>query len=275
MKIVTFTHRNRTRVGELDGETVYGLTWNDSTVNMIRSGITKPGRNGERFALADVTLEAPLRPGKIVAIGRNYAEHAAETASPLPEKPLIFAKFPSTVIGTGAEITWRTSITNEVDWEVELAVVIGKKTRDVSEEEATNCVFGYTVANDVSARDLQLRQDGQWTRGKSLDTFCPLGPCVVTRGDIADPQNLSLKTSINGEVVQNGSTSDMHFKVSYLIAYISRMFTLYPGDIILTGTPSGVGEGMNPKRFLKDGEEVTVSVENIGSMTNRCRVIED
>ena len=217
---------------------------------------------------------APLIPGKIIAIGRNYAEHAAETGSALPEKPLIFAKFPSAVMATGEPIRWRKSITDQVDWEVELAVVIGQRAKDVTEEDALNHVYGYCVANDVSARDLQSG-DGQWTRAKGLDTFCPLGPYLVTRDEIAEPNNLALKTTVNGEVMQDSNTKDMVFKVPALIAYCSRMFTLEPGDIILTGTPSGVGLGMTPPRFLADGDVVTVSVEGIGEISNPCKVIEE
>lgn len=275
MKIGIFEVGNRKIIGEVDGDTVHGLAWPDSnTVGFIRRGIT-PSRAYERFALSRVTAVAPLNPGKIIAIGRNYADHAAETGSDLPKVPLIFAKLTNSIISTGEAITWNTSITKEVDWEVELAVVIGKMAKNVPEEKALDYVFGYTVANDVSARDLQLRIDAQWTRGKSLDTFCPLGPYIVTRDEIADPQNLNLKTTVNDEVVQDSNTKFMIFNVAHLISYISRSITLEPGDLILTGTPSGVGEGMKPPRYLKDGDVVTCSIEGIGEITNPCKVIED
>lgn len=273
MKLVTFTYNNRTRIGELVDDTITVLAWVDSNVRqMIRRSVT-PSRTYERFSLDKVKLEAPLNPGKIIAIGRNYVEHAKETGSKVPTEPLIFAKFPSSIIATGDPITWRTSITEQVDWEGELGVVIGKKARDVSEEEAYDYVFGYTIANDVTARDLQMVKDTQWTRGKSLDTFCPLGPYIVTKDEIEDPQNLAIRTKINDEVVQDGNTRDMIFSIPYLIAYCSRMFTLEPGDLILTGTPPGVGVGRSPQRFLQDGEVVTVSIEGIGEISNPCKVI--
>lgn len=274
MKLTTFSYHGRTRIGIIEGETVVVAAWQDTMRQLLRRGVT-PSRTYERVPLAEAKLHAPLLPGKIIAIGRNYAEHAAETGSPLPDKPLIFAKFPSSVIGTGDAITWRKSITNEVDWEAELAVVIGRKAREVSEEDALSHVFGYCVANDVSARDLQQKIDTQWTRGKSLDTFCPLGPYIVTRDEIEDPQNLAVKTTVNGKVMQDSNTKNMIFNVKHLISYCSQMFTLEPGDIILTGTPDGVGVGRKPPKFLADGDVVTVSVEGIGEVSNPCKVIEE
>ncbi len=275
MKLVTFTHGKRTQLGELDGDKVYVLAGPDTMrmSDVLRRGIT-PNRLSQSFPLSEVTLNAPLHPGKVIAIGLNYAKHAAETGAALPPAPIIFAKFPSSVIGPGEAITWSKSITNQVDWEVELGVVIGKKARNVTEEDALKHVYGYTVANDVSARDLQIRIDRQWTRGKSLDTFCPLGPCIVTRSAIPDPGKLNLKTVLNGKVVQDSNTEDLIFNVPQLISYCSRMFTLEPGDVILTGTPSGVGEGMKPPQYLKNGDQVTVSVEGIGEMTNPCVELE-
>jgi 2-keto-4-pentenoate hydratase/2-oxohepta-3-ene-1,7-dioic acid hydratase in catechol pathway len=275
MKLVTFTHNNRTQLGELDGDKVFVLAGPDTMrmSDVLRRGIT-PNRLNQSFPLAQVTLNAPLHPGKIIAIGLNYAKHAAETGAALPPAPIIFAKFPSSVIGPGQAITWSKSITTQVDWEVELGIVIGKKARNVTEEDALKHVYGYTVGNDISARDLQIRIDRQWTRGKSLDTFCPLGPCIVTRSEIADPNKLNLKTVINGKVMQDSNTEDLIFNTQQLISYCSRMFTLEPGDVILTGTPSGVGEGMKPPQYLKDGDQVTVSVEGIGEMTNPCKELD-
>ena len=273
MKLVTFTYNGRTRIGELVGDTITVLAWVDSNVRqMIRRNVT-PSRTYERFPADKVKLEAPLNPGKIIAIGRNYVEHAKETGSKVPTEPLIFAKFPSSIIATGDPIRWRTSITEQVDWEGELGVGIGKTARDVPEEDAYDYVFGYTIANDVTARDLQMVKDTQWTRGKSLDTFCPLGPYIVTKDEIEDPHNLAVRTTINDEVMQDGSTRDMIFSIPRLIAYCSRMFTLEPGDLIMTGTPPGVGVGRSPQRFLQDGEVVTVSIEGIGEISNPCQVI--
>jgi 2-keto-4-pentenoate hydratase/2-oxohepta-3-ene-1,7-dioic acid hydratase in catechol pathway len=273
MKLVTFTHKQRTRVGLLEGDYVHVTNLDDSMKHMIRRGMT-PTRMGERLPLAQVRLNAPVQPNKIIAIGKNYADHAKETGGSVPTAPIIFAKFPSSIIANGETITWSKSITNEVDWEGELAVVIGRRARNVSEDDAMKHVFGYTIANDVTARDLQLRTDAQWTRGKSLDTFCPLGPWLVTRDEVADPHALSIKTEVNGVVRQDGNTKDFIFNLPTLISYCSRMFTLEPGDLLLTGTPAGVGEGMNPKTYLQDGDTVTVSIEGIGTLTNPCAATE-
>ena len=220
--------------------------------------------------LADAKLLAPVpRPGKIVAIGRNYREHVDEEQSEPPPAPLIFAKFPSAVIGDGAAIRWDPELTQQVDWEAELAVVIGTRARNVRLEDALDHVLGFTCLTDVSARDLQFG-DGQWTRGKSLDTFCPLGPAIVTRDEIPDPQALAIRCVVDGEVVQDSSTERMFFGVAEIIRYCSASFTLEPGDVIATGTPGGVGVFRDPPRFLHDGSVVTVEIEGIGSLTNPC-----
>lgn len=273
MKLVTFSHGSRTRIGELMDDTVHVLAWDDNLRSLLRRGIT-PTRSYERYKLSDVTLEPPLQPGKIIAIGLNYADHAKETGrEELPKAPLIFAKLPSAVIGPNEAITWKDSITKEVDWEAELAVVIGRRAKDVTEEDAYKYVFGYTCANDVSARDLQLTFDSQWTRGKGLDTFCPLGPVLTTRDEIPDPHVLSIQTDVNGERMQDGTTADLIFKIPYLISYCSQMFTLEPGDVILTGTPAGVGRAKTPPRYLQNGDTVTVRIEGIGELTNGCVVV--
>lgn len=272
MKLATYTYRERARIGQIADDRIHATAWADTMLHLIRRGITT-SRTSDSYPLDSVKLEAPVRPSKIIAIGRNYAEHAAETGSQIPKAPLIFAKFPSSIIAAGEAITWSASIAKEVDWEGELAVVIGRRARNVSEADAMKSVFGYTIANDVTARDLQLRQDTQWTRGKSLDTFCPLGPWIVTRDEITDPHNLSVTTTVNGQAMQTGSTSDMMFKIPMLIAYCSRMFTLEPGDLILTGTPPGVGEGRKPPVYLKDGDVVSVTIEGIGELSNPCRVL--
>jgi 2-keto-4-pentenoate hydratase/2-oxohepta-3-ene-1,7-dioic acid hydratase in catechol pathway len=212
-------------------------------------------------------LIAPLRPGKVVAIGLNYLDHIREAAMERPARPLVFAKFPSSVIGPGEPIRIDRSLTQRVDWEVELAVVVGRRMRDVPEGDALAHVFGYTVGNDVSARDLQFG-DGQWVRGKSLDTFCPLGPVVVTPDELPDPQTLGLRTRVNGETVQDSSTAEMVFGVAELLAFCSRSFTLEPGDVVLTGTPWGCGEFMDPQRSLAGGDVVEVEVDGIGTLRN-------
>lgn len=211
--------------------------------------------------------EPPIRPGKIVAVGLNYADHVRETGLTTPSQPLIFSKWPSCIIGNGENIEIDRSVTERVDWEVELAVVIGSRARRTSEARALEHVFGYCVANDVSARDLQFG-DGQWVRGKSLDTFCPLGPEFVTADEIPDPQNLAITTRVAGDLVQDSSTSEMIFSVAEIIAFCSRNFTLEAGDVILTGTPWGCGEFADPKRSLQDGELVQCEVAGIGVLAN-------
>ncbi|HEX2908160.1 MAG TPA: fumarylacetoacetate hydrolase family protein [Phototrophicaceae bacterium] len=272
MKLATYIYDNHPLVGQVIENHVHTTAWSDPMTHLIRRGIT-PSRLTNNYPLDKVQLQAPLRPPKIVAIGRNYADHAAETGSAVPTAPLIFAKFPTSVIGNGEAITWDATITQQVDWEGELAVVIGKRARNVTEDEALNHVYGYTIANDVTARDLQVRIDTQWTRGKSLDTFCPLGPWLVTRDEIPDPHNLTIKTTVNGELMQDGNTRDLIFKIPTLIAYCSRMFTLEPGDLLLTGTPPGVGEGRQPPVYLKDGDVVSITIDGIGELTNPCRVL--
>jgi 2-keto-4-pentenoate hydratase/2-oxohepta-3-ene-1,7-dioic acid hydratase in catechol pathway len=217
-------------------------------------------------------FSAPLRPGKIVAIGLNYRDHAREAGVEVPERPLVFAKFPSAVIGLGDPIVVDRSLMERVDWEVELAVVIGARMRNVDASDSLGHVFGYTVANDVSARDVQFA-DGQWVRGKSFDTFCPLGPHIVTADEVEDPQALALRTRVNGETVQESSTSEMIFGVAELLAFCSRSFTLDPGDIVLTGTPWGCGEFMEPRRSLQPGDVVEVEIEGIGVLRNPVEAV--
>lgn len=212
----------------------------------------------------------PLVPGKIVAIGLNYLDHIREAGVEPPARPLIFAKFPSTVIADGDEIAFDPTVAKRVDWETELAVVIGSRARDVAEKSALEHVFGYTIANDVSARDLQFA-DGQWIRGKNLDSFCPLGPGIVTTDEIVDPQALALRTRVNGRLVQDSSTAEMLFPVAALISYCSHLFTLEPGDVLLTGTPWGCGEFASPPTHLGEGDVVVSEIEGIGTITNRVR----
>jgi 2-keto-4-pentenoate hydratase/2-oxohepta-3-ene-1,7-dioic acid hydratase in catechol pathway len=206
------------------------------------------------------------RPSKIVCVGLNYRDHAEEQGTELPKAPLLFSKWPNTLIGPGEPIVLPHEA-KEVDYEAELGVVIGQTTRRVSEGEALGRVGGYICVNDVSARDLQFA-DGQWTRGKSPDTFCPVGPRLVPREEIADPQALSIRCVLNGETMQDSSTANMIFSVAEIIAYVSRTVTLEPGDLIATGTPAGVGVFRDPKVLLKDGDEVSVEIEGLGTLTN-------
>ena len=212
-------------------------------------------------------LAAPLRPGKIVAIGLNYLDHIRESGLPRPERPLVFAKLPSSVIGPGEAIELDETLTSRVDWEVELAVVVGRRMRRVAERAALDFVLGYTVGNDVSARDVQF-SESQWIRAKSFDTFGPLGPVVVTADELPEPQALALRTRVNGELMQDSSTAEMVFGVAELLAFCSRSFTLEPGDVVLTGTPWGCGEFMDPPRSLAAGDVVETEIEGIGVLRN-------
>lgn len=217
--------------------------------------------------LNGLMLAAPLQPGKIIAIGLNYRDHCREANTDPPDEPLIFAKFPSSVIGPSDVIHVDRTITNSVDWEAELGVVIGRRMRNVPRREALGYVYGYTVVNDVSARDVQVT-DQQWVRAKSLDTFCPLGPWVVSADEIPDPQTLRIWTAVNGVTMQDSSTSEMIFGVAELLEYCSKNFTLERGDLLVTGTPWGVGVVRTPPVTLQDGDVVTVGVEGVGEIVN-------
>ena len=206
------------------------------------------------------------RPGKIVCVGLNYRDHAKEGGVELPKEPLLFAKWPNTLIGPGEPIVIPPLVT-QCDYEAELGVVIGARVKGVSKENALEAVRGYICANDVSARNLQFR-DGQWTRGKSPDTFCPVGPALVEKTDVADPHNLVIRAIVNGEVLQDSTTANLIFGVDEVISHVSQTATLEPGDLILTGTPAGVGFYRDPQRLLQPGDEVTIEIEGLGSLTN-------
>lgn len=221
---------------------------------------------GAALPLDSIDFLPAVYPGKILAIGRNYADHAAEGGAELPKAPLIFNKLPNALSAHNAPIVLPT-ISSKVDYEAELAVVIGRKAARVSEDHALEYVFGYTLLNDVSARDLQYG-DGQWTRGKGLDTFAPLGPFITTREEIADVQALKIEGRLNGEVMQSSNTARMIFTVAYLISYISQGITLEPGDVIATGTPDGVGIFRKPPVLLKAGDVYEVTVEKLGTLRN-------
>jgi 2-keto-4-pentenoate hydratase/2-oxohepta-3-ene-1,7-dioic acid hydratase in catechol pathway len=213
-------------------------------------------------------IDVPLaNPGKIVCIGLNYADHCRETNTPIPEFPVVFTKFSTSMLPHGGEISWLPQTTQAVDYEAELAVIIGKKASNVLEEEAMAYVAGYTAANDVSARDAQ-DADGQWVRGKSFDTFCPIGPFVITADSLPDPHALDIQCRVNGMTLQDSNTRELIFKIPYLIAYISQAITLMPGDIILTGTPYGTGYFRDPKVLLKPGDVLETEIEGIGILVN-------
>ncbi len=211
---------------------------------------------------------APVDPPNILAVGRNYPEHAEEMKAASPEmEPLVFLKATTSVIGPDEAIILPPSAPHEVDFEGELAVVIGKKAKEVSEPDALRYILGYTCANDVSARDCQKRRDKQWARAKSFDTFCPLGPELVT-ADSLSPASLRIRTLLNGRVMQHACTSSMIFSVPALVSYLSHQFTLLPGTVILTGTPAGVGFARSPQVFLRSGDNVAVEIEGIGVLGN-------
>jgi len=220
---------------------------------------------------AQVTkLLAPVAPTAILCIGLNYKKHAAESGAKSPEIPILFVKGPNTLQNPGDPIQIPTALpSDEVDYECELAVVIGKAAKNVKRADALKYVLGFTCANDVSARDWQIKKGGgQWCRGKFFDTFCPLGPVLVTADEIPDPNTLGIKTVLNGETVQDWNTNDMIFDVPALIEFLSGSSTLLPGTVILTGTPHGVGMAAKPPRWLKPGDSVTIEIEKIGSLTN-------
>ena len=212
-----------------------------------------------------VRILAPVDPTQIVAIGKNYREHAAETGSDVPDAPIVFIKTPNTVVATGDPVILPAMAPHEVDYECELVIVIGKKTRNITEDDVPNHVLGYTCGNDVSARDCQLKQDQQWARGKCFDTFAPMGPCIET--DL-DPDNAAIRTLLNGEAMQDSNTRDLIFSTRFLVSYVSRCMTLHPGSVIMTGTPPGVGMARTPPRFLREGDTVTVEIDGIGTLTN-------
>lgn len=266
MRWVRFNQNGQIAYGLLDHETirVTDHSWED-----VLAG--KPAAPRGEVALGAVKLLNPVaRPGKIVCVGLNYMDHIREANDKQPSRPLLFTKFGTSLNDPGGEIVWSTILTNEVDFEGELAVVIGKTGRNIAEADALGYVAGYTAANDVTARDIQFG-DGQWVRGKSLDTFCPLGPVYVSADEIPDPQKLGIRTILNDMVVQDSNTSEMIFGVAHLVAFCSQAFTWEAGDVLLTGTPHGTGMGRNPKLWMKDGDRIAVEVEGIGRLENRCR----
>ncbi len=259
-----------TRFVDNDGKMCYGNDLGDDTVDLITGSplIQAPETKGQVVGIAGRL--APIEPANIFCIGQNYRQHALEMGSELPPRPVVFMKPSSALSHPGSAIRLPACSNGpEVDYECELAVVIGKPGRDISQDKALEHVLGYTCANDVSARWWQKKgSGGQWIRGKGFDSFAPMGPVMVTADEIPDPQALTLTTTLNGQVMQQGSTADMIFPVTELIAFLSQDTTLLPGTVILTGTPAGVGAGRDPQVFLKPGDEVTVEVEKIGKLTN-------
>ena len=283
MRIATYRDGGETTWGVVRGDlvsdaravsgssaTVRQLLESADCARWLRSVAEVPGR-----PFSGVRLLAPLEPRQdLIALGLNYKTHLAETtgatkqAAP-PKQPILFGKAASSVIGPEADIVIDRNVTTQVDWEVELAVVIGQRGRDISADRAVDHIFGYTVANDVSARDLQFLDGGQWYRGKSLDTFCPLGPWIVTADELGEARGLRLSLRVNGVTKQDASTDDLIFAIPEVVASASAGRTLYPGDVILTGTPGGVGVTRTPPEFLKAGDVVEAEIERIGVLRNR------
>jgi 2-keto-4-pentenoate hydratase/2-oxohepta-3-ene-1,7-dioic acid hydratase in catechol pathway len=269
VRIARFAKGDGVAYGVVEGESGQALTI--AELHGHPFGIDPAGvrYTGSRYPLAEVRLLAPVLPSKVVAVGRNYAEHVKEMhklyamGDELPAEPILFLKPSTSVTGPGDRIAYPVKLTDRVDYEGELAVIIGRLCRDVPKERAADVIFGYTCANDVTARDIQAR-DGQWTRAKGFDTFCPLGPWMETG---TDPADLGITTTVNGNVRQHARTSELLWNVPSLIEYVSSVMTLLPGDVLLTGTPEGVGP-------LTDGDEVSVTIESIGTLTNRV-VIRD
>jgi 2-keto-4-pentenoate hydratase/2-oxohepta-3-ene-1,7-dioic acid hydratase in catechol pathway len=270
MKLVSFSVADGApRPGSLlDTNEVVDLTTAGvaSTLDVIAGDATVAG-SVNKFPLSSVKLHAPLtNPPRIFCIGLNYRDHAIESGMEIPKFPVVFFKMAPSIVGPGDNIVLH-SITKEPDYEAEFAFVIGKGGFQISADAAMDHVYGYTIINDVSARDIQF-STSQWSLSKSLPTFCPMGPAIVTKDEIADPHVLDVQLSIDGEMLQHSNTSELIFKIPALIEYISSITPLLPGDIVSTGTPFGVGLGRNPKRWLKPGETVTITIEGLGQLTN-------
>ena len=261
---------NQLSAGELPDNMLEFLQSGDIAMQIARD-VLGPAQGD--IPLESVKLLAPIpNPSKVIAIGLNYMDHIREADIGVPELATMFCKYPSSIIGTGEDIHWSTGLTQQVDYEAELAVVIGKTAKNVDEADAYDYVAGYMNCNDVSARDLQFRPGDQWLRGKCLDSFCPLGPCLVTSDEIEDPHNLSIKCELNGRPMQDSNTKEMIYRIPYLINYLSQAFTLLPGDVIATGTPHGVGAFRNPPIWLEQDDVVDVKIEGLGVLSNRCVV---
>jgi acylpyruvate hydrolase len=284
VRLVTFLATDQPRLGALLDDSVVDLNAADAALptdalSLIQggSGLLDQARRVVRSAtpksrgvlpLGEVKLLAPIpRPPKIVCIGVNYADHAAEAGRTLPARPSIFLKAPSTVIGPGEPIV-RPTTTERLDYEVELAVVIGRTAKAVSRDEALEYVAGYTILNDVSARDLQRAADGGIILGKNFDTSAPMGPAITLVDELPDPSNLGIRTWINGELRQNGNTHNLIFDVPAIISFLSQQLTLEPGDLVATGTPAGVGLGMSPQIWLQPGDRIRMEIDGIGVLEN-------
>jgi len=280
MKFITFQHHGHHHAGVLSGDSVVSLKTSGlpDMISILAGGpevlkraevaLEKPLPEAT-FALSAVKLCAPiLKPTKIICVGLNYRDHALESKMEIPTRPTIFSKYNNTVIGSGDNIVIPKN-TEKPDYEAEFAFVIGKGGRHIKAADWKEHVFGYMNLNDVSARDVQLATT-QWVMGKTFDTFAPMGPSLVTADEIADPHNLNISLTVNGETLQNSNTRELIFKIPELIEFLSSIMTLEPGDVVSTGTPSGVGFSYKPPKWLKPGDEIVVRVEGLGELKNTC-----
>jgi 2-keto-4-pentenoate hydratase/2-oxohepta-3-ene-1,7-dioic acid hydratase in catechol pathway len=283
MKIAAFSVHSQPHIGVLQEERAISLTLlsgdrfplcvktfiekSEELLPLAENLIEQCDSDDAVFPISDVKILPPIpSPEKIICVGLNYIDHCRETGMEPPASPVIFSKYANAIVGhhDAVEIP---SNSNEVDFEAELAIVIGKEAKHVSEEDANDYVFGYTIMNDISARDLQFK-DGQWSRGKTADTFAPTGPVIVTKEEAGDPHNLSISLELNGEIMQDSNTNNLIFTIPQIISFLSQSMTLRPGDLIATGTPPGVGMGRSPKVWLKDGDRMSITIEKIGTLSN-------
>ncbi len=281
MRLVTFEHQGQQRLGVRTGNQIIDLNKADPSIpNNMRDFLNAGDVALKNAQAAQIKLEhgiessivkicAPIyNPEKIICIGLNYADHAAESGMPIPSEPVVFSKYASSIIAPGEAIC-APAVSKKVDYEVELVAMIGKGGRNISQAKAMNHVVGYMVGHDVSARDYQLEKPaGQWMMGKTFDTFAPIGPDLVTTDEVANPHNLGIRCILNGQTVQDSNTSQLIFKIDQLISYLSHVFTLAPGDLIFTGTPSGVGMGRKPPVWLHAGDTVVCEVDGLGRLEN-------
>ena len=281
MRLVSFEKKGKCHIGvqqddgivnlnELDGDLPNTMRqflsredWRQHAEGLLKTAAQPP-------PVTDAKLLAPVTdPQKVICVGLNYADHATESGAAIPDEPVLFSKFPSSLLAPGEPILLPSTLTEQVDYEAELVFVIGKRGRNIPKEQAFDYVAGYTCGHDVSARDWQLNKPGgQWLLGKTFDTFAPLGPALVTRDEVPDPHNLPIRLVLNGKVMQDSSTSQFIFKIDELVAYLSQVMTLEPGDVVFTGTPPGVGFARKPPVFLKDGDVAKVEIEGVGTLSN-------
>lgn len=283
MKLVRYGEPGKEKPGVLIGEDIFDVSQHVSDYNeefFSADAIEELKKKVEGGWLEKVEqpirLGAPLaRPSKIICVGLNYKDHAAETNAQIPAEPILFFKATSAIVGPNDDLIIPKTST-KTDWEVELAVVIGKKASYVSEEEALNHIAGYVLHNDYSERAFQLERNGQWVKGKSCDTFAPIGPFIATQDEIKDVHNLRLWLKVNGEILQDGNTSNLIFNIPFVVSYISQFMTLLPGDVITTGTPAGVGLGQKPEPwYLKEGDVVELGIDGLGSSKQNVKAYQD